>query len=76
MTDPANSVEFVAWTCPHCRRQKWRSPIFLDRLFEAFGQRGCLEVGRARDIAGERSGLDRRASTRMSSSRIFGQCRD
>ena len=39
-------AEFVAW----CQKnitgdEKGQAQIFLDRLFQAFGQPGCLDVG-------------------------------
>jgi len=39
-------AEFVAYVGAHMRGdEKGEAQIFLDRLFQAFGQRGCLEVG-------------------------------
>lgn len=39
-------TEFVNWCAKHVRGdEKGESQIFLDRLFQAFGQAGCLEVG-------------------------------
>ena len=38
--------EFVDWTTQHITGdEKSQAHIFLDRLFQAFGQRGCLDVG-------------------------------
>src|SRR5450756_2890476 len=44
-------AEFVAW----CQKnitgdEKSHSQIFLDRLFQAFGQSGCLDVGGATEF--------------------------
>jgi hypothetical protein len=37
---------FVAWTAQHIKGdEKGEAQIFLDRLIQAFGQRGSLEVG-------------------------------
>jgi hypothetical protein len=39
-------TDFVAWAAQHVRGdEKGEAQIFLDRLFQAFGQKGCLEVG-------------------------------
>lgn len=38
--------EFVTWCQEHLRGdEKGEAQVFLDRLFKAFGQPGCLEVG-------------------------------
>jgi hypothetical protein len=38
--------DFVAWVRDHVTGdEKGQAQIFLDRLFQAFGQKGCLEVG-------------------------------
>jgi hypothetical protein len=38
--------EFVDWAAAHISGdEKGQSQIFLDRLFQAFGQKGLLEVG-------------------------------
>ena len=38
--------EFVAWCAKHITGdEKGQAQIFLDRLFQAFGQPGCLDVG-------------------------------
>jgi hypothetical protein len=38
--------EFVAWCARHITGdEKGQAQIFLDRLFQAFGQPGCLDVG-------------------------------
>jgi hypothetical protein len=38
--------EFVDWSAAHISGdEKGQSQIFLDRLFQAFGQKGLLEVG-------------------------------
>ncbi len=39
-------AEFTAWAAQHiCGDEKGEAQIFLDRLFQAFGQPGVLEVG-------------------------------
>lgn len=39
-------AEFVSWTRDNITGdEKGQAQIFLDRLFQAFGQKGCLEVG-------------------------------
>ena len=39
-------AEFVQWTSQHIRGdEKGEAQIFLDRLFQAFGQPGVLEIG-------------------------------
>jgi len=38
--------DFVAWTAAHITGdEKGQAQIFLDRLFQAFGRKGLLEVG-------------------------------
>ena len=38
--------EFVTWSAAHITGdEKGQAQIFLDRLFQAFGQRGSLDVG-------------------------------
>ena len=38
--------DFAAWAAQHITGdEKSQAHIFLDRLFQAFGQKGCLEVG-------------------------------
>src|SRR4051794_19640239 len=38
--------EFVTWSADHITGdEKDQAQIFLDRLFEAFGQKGSLDVG-------------------------------
>jgi hypothetical protein len=38
--------EFVAWSATHITGdEKGQSQLFLDRLFQAFGRKGLLEVG-------------------------------
>ena len=38
--------EFVLWAAAHISGdEKGEAQIFLDRLFQAFGQKGLLEVG-------------------------------
>ena len=56
-------AEFVAWTSQHIRGdEKGEAQIFLDRLFQAFGQPGVLVVDgqtefriRKKTTAGRRS---------------------
>lgn len=39
-------AEFTAWCAKHITGdEKGQAQIFLDRLFQAFGQAGCLDVG-------------------------------
>lgn len=39
-------AEFTSWVAQHIRGdEKGEAQIFLDRLFQGFGQRGSLEVG-------------------------------
>lgn len=39
-------TEFVSWAAAHIRGdEKGEAQIFLDRLFQGFGQKGCLDVG-------------------------------
>jgi hypothetical protein len=39
-------AEFVDWTKHNIDcDEKGKAQIFLDRLFQAFGQKGCIEVG-------------------------------
>ncbi len=46
MPDGTKLVEFVAWCGKHITGdEKGQAQIFLDRLFQAFGQPGCLDVG-------------------------------
>src|SRR5438874_6895792 len=41
-------AEFVAWAKQHITGdEKGQAQIFLDRLFQAFGQKGSLDVGGA-----------------------------
>ncbi len=38
--------DFIAWAAKHITGdEKGQAQIFLDRLFQAFGQPGCLDVG-------------------------------
>ena len=40
-------AEYIAWREKNITGdEKGQSQIFLDRLFQAFGQPGCLNVGR------------------------------
>lgn len=44
-------TEFIAWCQKHITGdEKGQAQIFLDRLFQAFGQAGCLDVGGATEF--------------------------
>lgn len=44
-------AEFVAWCTQHITGdEKGQAQIFLDRLFQAFSQPGCLDVGGATEF--------------------------
>jgi len=44
-------AEFVAWSQRHITGdEKGQAQIFLDRLFQSFGQPGCLDVGGATEF--------------------------
>lgn len=44
--NPDKLTEFTAWCMKHITGdEKGQAQIFLDRLFQAFGQSGCLDVG-------------------------------
>src|SRR5438552_19067445 len=44
-------AEFVAWSRQHITGdEKGQAQIFLDRLFQSFGQPGCLDVGGATEF--------------------------
>jgi hypothetical protein len=46
MANREKLAEFVAWTQKHITGdEKGQAQIFLDRLFQSFGQPGCLDVG-------------------------------
>jgi len=46
MPDATKLSEFVVWCQKHITGdEKGQVQIFLDRLFQAFGQNGCLDVG-------------------------------
>jgi hypothetical protein len=46
MPDGIKLAEFVTWCQKHITGdEKGQAQIFLDRLFQAFGQQGCLDVG-------------------------------
>ena len=46
MPDGTKLAEFTAWCEKHITGdEKGQAQIFLDRLFQAFGQQGCLDVG-------------------------------
>jgi hypothetical protein len=59
MPDGTKLSEFVAW-CPNhiTGDEKGHAQIFLDRLFQAFGQPGCLDVGGATEFRIRKSGED------------------
>jgi hypothetical protein len=45
-------AEFAAWCGKNITGdEKGQAQIFLDRLFQAFGQPGCLDVGGATGLA-------------------------
>ena len=46
MPDGTKLSEFAVWCAKHITGdEKGEAQIFLDRLFQAFGQPGCLDVG-------------------------------
>ena len=46
MANREKLAEFVAWSQKHITGdEKGQAQIFLDRLFQSFGQPGCLDVG-------------------------------
>lgn len=46
MANREELAEFVACSQKHITGdEKGQAQIFLDRLFQSFGQRGCLDVG-------------------------------
>ncbi len=53
MSEPRQErlADFVAWAAAHVTGdEKGQAQIFLDRLFQAFGQRGTLDVGGAPEM--------------------------
>ena len=59
MLDGVKLAEFTSW----CQKnitgdEKGQAQIFLDRLFQAFGQPGCLDVGGATEFRLRKSGED------------------
>ena len=51
MPDGTKLAEFAAWCQKHITGdEKGQAQIFLDRLFQAFGQPGCLDVGGATEF--------------------------
>jgi len=51
MPDHQKLADFVAWCQRHITGdEKGQAQIFLDRLFQAFGQPGCLDVGGATEF--------------------------
>jgi hypothetical protein len=51
--------EFIAWAGRHITGdEKGQAQIFLDRLFQAFGQPGCLDVGGATEFRIRKSAED------------------
>jgi hypothetical protein len=51
MPDREKLSEFVAWCAQHVTGdEKGQAQIFLDRLFQTFGQPRCLDVGGATEI--------------------------
>jgi hypothetical protein len=52
-------AEFVAWCSKHITGdEKGQAQIFLDRLFQAFGQAGCLDVGGTTEFRIRKAGED------------------
>src|SRR5947209_20286213 len=52
-------AEFVAWSQKHITGdEKGQAQIFLDRLFQSFGQPGCLDVGGATEFRIRKSDED------------------
>lgn len=52
-------LNFTRWVSENIRGdEKGEAQIFLDRLFQAFGQRGCLEVGGQPEMRVRRAGED------------------
>ena len=46
MPSPEKLADFARWCQQHITGdEKGQAQIFLDRLFRAFGQPGCLDVG-------------------------------
>jgi hypothetical protein len=59
MPDGTKLAEFVAWCAKHITGdEKGQAQIFLDRLFQAFGQPGCLDVGGVTEFRIRKSGED------------------
>jgi len=59
MADPAKLSEFVQWCRLHITGdEKGEAQIFLDRLFQAFGQPGSLDVGGSPEFRVRKSGED------------------
>ena len=59
MPDGTKLSEFAAWCQNHITGdEKGEAQIFLDRLFQAFGQPGCLDVGGATEFRIRKSGED------------------
>src|SRR5579862_3581322 len=59
MPSRENLLEFVAWCQKHITGdEKGQAQIFLDRLFQAFGQAGCLDVGGATEFRIRKSDED------------------
>jgi hypothetical protein len=51
--------EFVAWARKHITGdEKGQAQFFLDRLFQAFGQKGSLDVGGEPEMRVKKSGED------------------
>ena len=51
MPNPDKLTEFTGWCQSHITGdEKGQAQIFLDRLFQAFGQPGCLDVGGATEF--------------------------
>jgi hypothetical protein len=53
-------VQFVAWAADHVTGdEKGQAQIFLDRLFQAFGQKGYLDVGGTTEFRVRRESLSK-----------------
>ena len=51
--------DFVTWSQTHITGdEKGQAQIFLDRLFQAFGQKGSLDVGGTPEFRVKKSGDD------------------
>ena len=59
MANREKLAEFVAWSQKHITGdEKGQAQIFLDHLFQSFGQPGCLDVGGATEFRIRKSDED------------------